>query len=77
MLTFEIKPCKFCERHDAGDTLFEFDDIFDDYNRIPNIQFCPLCGSKLAEYKTNTAVGSFGHNDYLYSKTTKEDTDAQ
>lgn len=47
--TITPHPCRFCDTHCLGDTLYESSDwdggIGFDY--IRNIKYCPLCGRKL------------------------------
>lgn len=44
--------CKFCTEHEPGDTLYEsydWDNGFG-FDYIRDIQYCPICGSKLIEW---------------------------
>lgn len=48
-----MEECKTCEELEQGDRLYVFgeDDVGITFNKIGNIQYCPVCGKKLLSFK--------------------------
>ena len=48
-----MEECKTCEELEQGDRLYVLgeDDIGITFNKIGNIQYCPVCGKKLLSFK--------------------------
>ena len=47
------EECKLCEELEQGDRLYFYseDDVGVCFNKIDDIQYCPICGKKLLTYK--------------------------
>ena len=45
--------CEGCEELERGDNLYKYveDDVGIVFSKISNVQFCPVCGKKLLDYK--------------------------
>ena len=52
-----MEECKTCEELEQGDRLYVFgeDDVGITFNKIDNIQYCPMCGKKLLSFKEKYA----------------------
>lgn len=47
------EKCKWCNELEQGDRLYRYgeDDVGITFERIGNVQFCPICGKKLLSFQ--------------------------
>ena len=52
--------CKTCEELEQGDRLYVYgeDDVGVMFERIENIQYCPVCGKKLLTFREKWKRGN-------------------